>query len=398
MNIDPRFESETDMSFSENEPMAESLADAFKVQSLDNSDNVWNFIETGDSCDEISVLHGNFGIEKKTLSNVCFDLDSTIIKPLNGRKFSQDQYDWMFLYQDIPEKLKMISKSNNIIIFTNQLGLKTKEKTNTFKLKIEMMYKVLDVPFKIFASTHRNMYRKPCIGMWSLVNFQKDLKERFIYIGDAAGRKGDFSGSDRKFAENVGIPFFTPEEYFLNNKPIKPLAEDFSPYTFQREQGEFKEVELTESVIVLVGFPGSGKSSYAKKLDGYEVINQDTLKTKAKVLKKVESCMVRKTKCVIDSTNVSKENRKEYIDLAVKHNVSISVIEFTKNLDICKHNNMFRFLYTDSKLVPALVYNIMSKKYISPTKEEGFENVFKLPFTVKPEPTTSLSRWRQWLN
>jgi hypothetical protein len=48
--IDPRFESETDMSFSENEPMAESLADAFKVQSLDNSDNV------SDSCDEISVL------------------------------------------------------------------------------------------------------------------------------------------------------------------------------------------------------------------------------------------------------------------------------------------------------------------------------------------------------
>lgn len=47
-----------------------------------------------------------------------------------------------------------------------------------------------------------------------------DLAES-MYIGDAAGRpvrgkiKKDFSFSDRLFALNIGLKFFTPEEHFL---------------------------------------------------------------------------------------------------------------------------------------------------------------------------------------
>jgi bifunctional polynucleotide phosphatase/kinase len=167
----------------------------------------WDFIEIQ------SVLKGDFGNSGRFKSNVCFDLDSTIIKPLNGRTFPKNHSDWMFLYTDIPDKLRIISKTNNIIIFSNQLGLKTDTRRDTFKLKIEMMYKSLDIPFKIFASTNRNHYRKPCIGMWNLLD--SSMTDTSIYIGDAAGRPGDFSDSDKKFAENIGIPFFTPEEFFL---------------------------------------------------------------------------------------------------------------------------------------------------------------------------------------
>jgi bifunctional polynucleotide phosphatase/kinase len=37
-----------------------------------------------------------------------------------------------------------------------------------------------------------------------------DLRASF-FVGDAAGRAGDFASTDRKWARNVGVPFFTPE-------------------------------------------------------------------------------------------------------------------------------------------------------------------------------------------
>lgn len=32
-----------------------------------------------------------------------------------------------------------------------------------------------------------------------------------FFVGDAAGRPSDFAGTDRKWAENLGMPFYTPE-------------------------------------------------------------------------------------------------------------------------------------------------------------------------------------------
>lgn len=69
--------------------------------------------------------------------------------------------------------------------------------------------------------------------MWELFlqrNGPVDLDQSF-YVGDAAGRPADgihpkdFSCSDRKFASNVGIKFYTPEEYFLGEAP-RPFSWD----------------------------------------------------------------------------------------------------------------------------------------------------------------------------
>jgi len=47
------------------------------------------------------------------------------------------------------------------------------------------------------------------------MNNEEDKTESF-FVGDAAGReypkgKPDFSSTDRKWALNIGLPFFTPE-------------------------------------------------------------------------------------------------------------------------------------------------------------------------------------------
>lgn len=38
----------------------------------------------------------------------------------------------------------------------------------------------------------------------------KDMAESY-FVGDAAGRPGDHSGTDRKWAMNAGLKFYTPE-------------------------------------------------------------------------------------------------------------------------------------------------------------------------------------------
>lgn len=43
-----------------------------------------------------------------------------------------------------------------------------------------------------------------------LLTLVQDKKESY-FVGDAAGRANDFASTDRKFALNVGIQFYTPE-------------------------------------------------------------------------------------------------------------------------------------------------------------------------------------------
>jgi bifunctional polynucleotide phosphatase/kinase len=49
-------------------------------------------------------------------------------------------------------------------------------------------------------------------------------KAQSFFIGDAAGRAGDFAATDRKWALNVGVPFFTPEAC-MHSLSARPRAD-----------------------------------------------------------------------------------------------------------------------------------------------------------------------------
>ena len=83
----------------------------------------------------------------------------------------------------------------------------------------------------IISTAERGFFRKPRPGIWywlrNVANKDDVIDvENSFYCGDAAGRrvgwahkrKKDFSCSDRLFASNLGIKFYTPEEYFMGHK------------------------------------------------------------------------------------------------------------------------------------------------------------------------------------
>lgn len=182
-----------------------------------------------------------------TVAVAAFDLDSTLTIPITPGPFMRHADDWRWLYKTTTQDLKQIASKGThgkliskqkylVVIFTNQGGCAADDKYKRyqwFKARIRAMSEQLDIPFRVYAaakvpkgtpSNVEDKYRKPKIGMWD--ELEQDLgkqnvtinKESSFYVGDAAGRKQDHSDADIEFAKNVSLTFYTPEEFFEQDK------------------------------------------------------------------------------------------------------------------------------------------------------------------------------------
>lgn len=61
----------------------------------------------------------------------------------------------------------------------------------------------------------KDTYRKPNTGMLEQLYYQYKVnsKDECIMIGDASGKPGDFSDSDKKCAENFGIDYIDVRDF-----------------------------------------------------------------------------------------------------------------------------------------------------------------------------------------
>lgn len=84
-------------------------------------------------------------------------------------------------------------------------------------------------------------------------------------------------------------------------------------------------------LVVLCGIPGSGKSTYAKRLVGglpppyrsrWVVANQDKLGTRINVMKVVRAALHAKRSVIVDRCNFNAEQRSHWIEVAQEFNVS----------------------------------------------------------------------------
>ena len=328
-----------------------------------------------------------------------FDLDFTLIHPKSNKKFPLDQNDWTWHFECVPRKLKeLYNNGYEIIIFSNQNGIESgKQNKEDLLDKIKDMSTILQIPLKAYLSTSKNHFRKPSPKMWQLHirNREIDYKNSF-YVGDAAGRikawdgnkktKKDFSCSDRKFAENCGLKFYTEREFFLEEKETDNWDwNSFDPSTYFYKK--VKTIHVEGDVIIMVGCPASGKSSFAKTLStsqNYKIINRDTLKTMKKCEKEMIKALQNNHKVIIDNTNPNKESRQLWINIAKKYNKIVNCCVMNVDKDLSKHLNIYREKQSNGKIkrIPDIVYNIFFKKYEEPTDEE-FNKIYKIDFMPK---------------
>lgn len=337
-----------------------------------------------------------------------YDLDGTLIKTESGKTFPTDANDWKIAFATVRKTLAAKHEEKyKIVIFTNQAGLSNgKLSLDDLQKKIENIIKKLAVPVQVFIASGDTQFRKPIPMMWqALLDHHNDDvpidKSQSYYVGDAAGReastgvKKDHSCADRLFAINLELPFHTPEEHFLGHPVKRWTKPKFNPRTVLLDQSDTALFEPattklssdSRELIIMVGGPGSGKSSFCQNhlVDaGYEVINQDTLKTWHKCSKRAEELLSLGKRVVIDNTNGKVLDREHYIKVAKKLDVKYRCFVMDTSFEQCQHNIRFRLLTDPGRaVITMVVLNTYKKYYKKPTVAEGFAEIVNVKFVPK---------------
>ncbi|CAM9143402.1 unnamed protein product, partial [Ectocarpus fasciculatus] len=350
---------------------------------------------------------------------IAFDLDGTLIQTKSGKRFAQNTKDWKFFCPSIPEKLKELSASGKYLaIISNQNGVgRANGPTLTdIKEKLDDILSRIDCPIDVFCAFKKDLYRKPRIGSYELLKSQRvqcPEQLRFTYVGDAAGRpqngsrSKDFAATDLAFALNCKAEFQTPEQLFLQSK--LPLHCNLHVDSIGFSWPQFAEVPPVTSLpfcyfllffesapvvappspelIVLVGPPSSGKSTRSRTDYSFaEHINQDILKTVSKCLAAAKVALKSGQSVVVDSTNVDKKTRQQWIKLAQDCNITtVRCVACVPPKAACIHLSKFRYL--DSATPPAdrreiadVVFHTYYKNYVPPSVSEGFTEVIEREF------------------
>ncbi|KAF5391877.1 hypothetical protein D9757_001630 [Collybiopsis confluens] len=352
-----------------------------------------------------------------------FDLDGTLIKPSLGRgavkkapKGAPPAWDW-WTPNKVPETLQNLTQDGYSIVVISNQAIRSAS-LPAWKEKIGLVADALpSVPFRLFAATAKDGYRKPMPGMWNQLStmFKEQGveidKSASFYVGDAAGRKADFAATDRMWALNVGLPFFTPEEYFLNQTTNTNYEIGFDVTTlldlprFSPDDKSIIPDPKQLEVVLFVGYPGVGKSTVCRQYftsAGYQRINQDTLGSRDKCMKAVASALTTGT----NNTNRDLQTRKFYIEIARKFDVPIRCFLFTGSRELAWHNNLYRALNLPPTvasreekhaLVPEVAFNSFTQNYEEPNVSEGFSEIRKVNFVF--EGTEEEKRyWSMWLH
>lgn len=365
-----------------------------------------------------------------------FDMDSTLITTKTRAKFPKSPGDWRLLNSKIAVNfLKLASEGFTCVIFTNQAGIGNGRIDASFiKTRLEGIIAALKTPVCAFVATGKDNFRKPATGMWDLFAHlqggmdQIDIQNSF-YVGDAAGRPArpgcaaDFSDSDLRFSINIGLPFRTPEQHFME-KPEEAVSTEvlsgFDPRKLIRSDSQTVFLDETtdmdqllydivspsevaadilagssqseygperQIMILMHGFPASGKTLFVERHlipRGYVWINNDTMHTFSRCAKATREGLVRGKSVVIDNTNPNRTSRAKYIEIArsVNANMKVIALKMCTSRELSEHLNIVRERASMGVVghVPVVAYHAYAKRKVDPETDEGIDSVGEVEF------------------
>ena len=162
---------------------------------------------------------------KKHYKIILCDLDDTLIKTHTGETFPKGVWDMEFKY-DVWDKIKELNPEY-LFIVTNQGGIGLYVDVEHFENKVAYVAAAIkeytnieNVDWTYCSSgDKKDKYRKPNTGMFDTITLSNGLiinkdftLDDCLMIGDASGKPGDFSDSDKRFAENIQIDYWDVDE------------------------------------------------------------------------------------------------------------------------------------------------------------------------------------------
>jgi len=314
----------------------------------------------------VGDLHGTMAAADTMTKIAGFDFDGTLVRPREGRQFPKTKDDWRWTRPSVPDRLRaLVAEGWRLVIVTDQ----TKDWKEDM---IASVVAAVGVPIEVViqraakATATTKATEGAVVSAGAVTRGVKPDTTQFLtrsitlsyYVGDAAGRTGDWSDCDRVFAERLGVPFYTPEEFFPAPAALERSVAIGSP----------------REVVVMVGYPASGKSTIARDLvarAGYYRVDGDALATATAMVRDARR-QPADTRIVFDSTGGTVKRRAAFIEWAKSVGRPVRIVWVTTDIDTAMDWNAERGR-TGGAHVPAIAFYVYRKHFEEPTAAEGAE-------------------------